>query len=724
MSQVDLKKTIKESRSEIEQYLKFLIDTQKKLESNLKKTEKDFKGSFDSQKSHLVSLLTSIVRDLESLVEKFNSDKNHIFKKDIDDFKKELSQILTNTKSDTEGSLTNIESIIAKLENDTSSLLRSQSKTILMDVSDVYKGEQDSIDFLSDTLTNSVDRLRASYENSVEQEIENLKSSTQLLYDNIIDGLDKFRNETSRITKIGEDKVEGTLEEAVQEIQSGFEGSSGSLRDVMRSIETKVQKVFADRTEEFTEILKNISNNFSNTIEEEKTNTYNIYEKGNEVLNAYKEKELESISLILEDAKTNFIKNMNINNEKLEKDTGTITENFKKSFQNSLNTASKSFESFYVTLNSWVDNIETTISSAKEELNKQKEKLVDQPIKNIQFLGEKMESQLSDYLSELQQTYQTDKEKIQTNFDSKLGKYQQDYTKHLDNLSNEMLNLIKGSINDQKSAFDNTKEDLNNHLGKILDDSEETFNKAYQGITGDFSQFTENQGQWQRSTSDDISRRLNEGKSRVVMDLESIVPQIVTLADSFRGNYQEVIKRAMTAMDSAVQLFKREDADESSKAHSIIDTQMRDIEKRINNRKQQSTDSINQLFTQLDSNQKDAVSKMKDDIRTKFTNSNTRYVDADERIGTQTQGILARHYETSNTFVEISQDKIQDLTKTSSLFQDKFTEIQVKVNEDLSLAVKNITTQVQNVTDKCDKIIESSNDYLRTLSSNPKQKIP
>jgi hypothetical protein len=177
-------------------------------------------------------------------------------------------------------------------------------------------------------------------------------------------------------------------------------------------------------------------------------------------------------------------------------------------------------------------------------------------------------------------------------------------------------------------------------------------------------------------------------------------------------------------MDSAIQLFKREDADESSKAHSIIDTQMRDIEKRINSRKQQSTDSINQLFIQLDTNQKDAVSKMKDDLRTKFTNSNARYIDADERIGTQTQGILERHYETSNTFVETSQDKIQDLTKTSSLFQDKFTEIQVKVNDDLSLAVRNITTHVQNVTDKCDKIIESSNDYIRTLSSNPKQKTP
>ena len=67
MSQVDLKKVVKERRSEIEQFLKYLVDAQKKLESNLEKTEKDFKNSFEHQKTNLASSITSTIRDLESI---------------------------------------------------------------------------------------------------------------------------------------------------------------------------------------------------------------------------------------------------------------------------------------------------------------------------------------------------------------------------------------------------------------------------------------------------------------------------------------------------------------------------------------------------------------------------------------------------------------------------------------------------------------------------------
>ncbi|OLS26182.1 MAG: hypothetical protein HeimC3_10520 [Candidatus Heimdallarchaeota archaeon LC_3] len=721
MSQVDIKTIIKENKSEIEEYVKMLINVQKKLESNLKKTEKDFKNSFDHQKANLGSTLTSIIRDLESLIEKFNSDKNVLFKKDLEDFKRELAKILSNTKADTESSLNNIESVLSTLESETTRLLKSQSKEIAKNVSDVYSSEIQSIDILSETLTNSVDRLRSTYEHSVEQEIENLKSSTNIMYEGIIEGLNRFRNETSRITKIGEDKVTGTLEEAVNEIQSGFEGSISSLKDVMRSIETNVQKVFTDSTEEFSNTTKNISKNFVSVINNEKGNTNDLLNITMEYLNNFKKKELDSVSGLFNKSKSNFIKSLEINEEKMEKDFKSISNFFQNDIYNSLDKTSNSFQNFYDGLESKIDSADNIFSIAKAELDSQKQKLIDEPIINIQSIAGKMEEKLQKYFLNIKETFDYDKEIAQNEFESKLVQYQQEYSDHIGKINKDLMKFLQDSVSKQQTSFENIGSELKTFLQKSLEESTEILNKAYQGVRGDFSQFTKNQEQWQTSTSDDIARRLKEGKSRISMDLESIVPQIVDLTDNFKGNQEEVIRRAMTAMDSAVQLFKREDADESANAHSVIDTHMRDIEKRINNRQGQSLDIVRESIEEIEVRQKDIISKLKDELRSRFTNINDRYINAEEKIGLQTQSIFEKHNEISDSYVVSSQEKIQDMTKTSTIFQDKFNQITDKVDEDLSLALRNISTQVQNVTEKCNKIIDSSNQYLVDLSKHPRQ---
>lgn len=721
MSQVDIKTIIKENKSEIEEYVKMLINVQKKLESNLKKTEKDFKNSFDHQKANLGSTLTSIIRDLESLIEKFNSDKNVLFKKDLEDFKRELAKILSNTKADTESSLNNIESVLSTLESETTRLLKSQSKEIAKNVSDVYSSEIQSIDILSETLTNSVDRLRSTYEHSVEQEIENLKSSTNIMYEGIIEGLNRFRNETSRITKIGEDKVTGTLEEAVNEIQSGFEGSISSLKDVMRSIETNVQKVFTDSTEEFSNTTKNISKNFVSVINNEKGNTNDLLNITMEYLNNFKKKELDSVSGLFNKSKSNFIKSLEINEEKMEKDFKSISNFFQNDIYNSLDKTSNSFQNFYDGLESKIDSADNIFSIAKAELDSQKQKLIDEPIINIQSIAGKMEERLQKYFLNIKETFDYDKEIAQNEFESKLVQYQQEYSDHIGKINKDLMKFLQDSVSKQQTSFENIGSELKTFLQKSLEESTEILNKAYQGVRGDFSQFTKNQEQWQTSTSDDIARRLKEGKSRISMDLESIVPQIVDLTDNFKGNQEEVIRRAMTAMDSAVQLFKREDADESANAHSVIDTHMRDIEKRINNRQGQSLDIVRESIEEIEVRQKDIISKLKDELRSRFTNINDRYINAEEKIGLQTQSIFEKHNEISDSYVVSSQEKIQDMTKTSTIFQDKFNQITDKVDEDLSLALRNISTQVQNVTEKCNKIIDSSNQYLVDLSKHPRQ---
>ena len=176
-------------------------------------------------------------------------------------------------------------------------------------------------------------------------------------------------------------------------------------------------------------------------------------------------------------------------------------------------------------------------------------------------------------------------------------------------------------------------------------------------------------------------------------------------------------------MDSAIQLFKREDADESAKAHSVIDIHMRDIEKRINSRQEQSLNTVNSSIEEIQVKEKDIISKLKDELRTRFTNINDRYINAEEKIGSQTRSIFEKHSDNSDLFILRSQDKIQDISKTSNVFQEKINQLQDTVDEDLSTALRNISTQIQNVTEKCNKVIDSSNKFMSELRQ-PRQKTP
>ena len=440
-----------------------------------------------------------------------------------------------------------------------------------------------------------------------------------------------------------------------------------------------------------------------------------------EYLNNFKKKELDSVSGLFNKSKSNFIKSLEINEEKMEKDFKSISNFFQNDIYNSLDKTSNSFQNFYDGLESKIDSADNIFSIAKAELDSQKQKLIDEPIINIQSIAGKMEEKLQKYFLNIKETFDYDKEIAQNEFESKLVQYQQEYSDHIGKINKDLMKFLQDSVSKQQTSFENIGSELKTFLQKSLEESTEILNKAYQGVRGDFSQFTKNQEQWQTSTSDDIARRLKEGKSRISMDLESIVPQIVDLTDNFKGNQEEVIRRAMTAMDSAVQLFKREDADESANAHSVIDTHMRDIEKRINNRQGQSLDIVRESIEEIEVRQKDIISKLKDELRSRFTNINDRYINAEEKIGLQTQSIFEKHNEISDSYVVSSQEKIQDMTKTSTIFQDKFNQITDKVDEDLSLALRNISTQVQNVTEKCNKIIDSSNQYLVDLSKHPRQ---
>ena len=234
-------------------------DLQSKLENSLNNSQKDFKQNLQKQKDDFVNELTAVIRDLNLILNKFSAEKNQALKKDVDIFQKELLSIVNAVKGEVQGSSATFDSSIQSLDAETTKLLSAQKTQFSKFLDEIYTAEFNSLDGLKESLTNSVDRLRSSYEGSVESEIETMKSSTEAMYQNFMDSLTKFRNETNRITKVGEDKVSGTLDEAVQEIESGFENSISSLKEIMQIVETNVSSVFKERKDESDKYLKDLS---------------------------------------------------------------------------------------------------------------------------------------------------------------------------------------------------------------------------------------------------------------------------------------------------------------------------------------------------------------------------------------------------------------------------------------------------------------------------------
>lgn len=712
----ELIRVVREGKTEIDSYLKTMLDLQTKLEGNLNTSQKDFKQNLQKQKDDFVTELTNIVKDLNQTISKFSAEKNQALKKDTENLKRELTTIINTVKGEVQSSSATFESSMQSLDTETAKLLTTQRTQLSKFLDEIYTAEFKSLDGLKDSLTNSVDSLRSSYENSVEQEIENMKASTEDMYQSFMDSLTKFRNETNRITKVGEDKVSGTLDEAVQEIESGFENSISSLREIMQIIETKVSTVFKERQEEYNKYLKTLTGDLSTNIDKDLADIKNIMATAEETVNNFTKEESENFLNILSQSRSSFIDSMEINEKKLDIDVKNLNDVFRKELYVSLDNTSKKFQTFYESLQSWVNDMSSTIEKAKTEIEKSKTKLVDEPLGEVQAVGGRMEERITSYVTKLQQDYSSEKKRIQAEFETKLAKYQQEYSKHLDELNTNVLDIVKSSLDGQQRSYNTHRGQLSQMLVKSGQDAKSTMDKAFQSIVGDFREFADNQKQWQDSTSQSISRRLTDGKSRVVMELEGIVPQIVTLADNFRSTQDSQFKKAITAMDSAIRIFKKEDQDLTGQAHSLIDNLMTDISNRISTRKEDSINNIKKALADVETAQKTITAKLHEDIRTKFSNVVGRFVELESKVGDNTSKVFTTYSDSSDTFIESAKTKGATLTQTSNQAQDRFAQIQVKLDESLSFTSRNIGLQVQNVTEKCKQIVDSSNKLLANLA--------
>ena len=712
----ELIRVVRESKTEIDSYLKTMNDLQSKLENSLNNSQKDFKQNLQKQKDDFVNELTAVIRDLNLILNKFSAEKNQALKKDVDIFQKELLSIVNAVKGEVQGSSATFDSSIQSLDAETTKLLSAQKTQFSKFLDEIYTAEFNSLDGLKESLTNSVDRLRSSYEGSVESEIETMKSSTEAMYQNFMDSLTKFRNETNRITKVGEDKVSGTLDEAVQEIESGFENSISSLKEIMQIVETNVSTVFKERKDESDKYLKNLTGDLSSNIAKDINDITTVLTSTAETITKFSKEELENFSNILTQSRSSFIDSLELNEKKLDVDVKVLTDVFRKELYVSLDSTSKKFQTFYESLQSWINDMSSIIKKGKDEIEKSKAKLVDEPLGEVQAVGGRMEERITSYVNKLQQEYLSEKNRIQTELETNLAKYQQEYTRHLEQLNTNVLDIVKASINGQQQSYTVYREQVSQTLVKTGQDTKNTLDNAFQDIVGVFREFADNQKQWQDSTVQSISKRLVDGKNRVVMELEGIVPQIVTLADNFRSTQDTQFKKALTTMDSAIRIFKNEDQNLTGEAHSLIDNLMTDISKRITARKDDSVASIKKALADIETAQKNITGKLREDIRTKFSNINDRFADLESKVGANTTKIFATHSDSSDGFVEATKTKSTTLTQASSQAQEKFAQIQVKLDENLSFTTRNIGIQVQNVTEKCKQIVDSANKLLMNLA--------
>ena len=376
----ELIRVVRESKTEIDSYLKTMNDLQSKLENSLNNSQKDFKQNLQKQKDDFVNELTAVIRDLNLILNKFSAEKNQALKNDVDIFQKELLSIVNAVKGEVQGSSATFDSSIQSLDAETTKLLSAQKTQFSKFLDEIYTAEFNSLDGLKESLTNSVDRLRSSYEGSVESEIETMKSSTEAMYQNFMDSLTKFSNEKHRITKVGEDKVSGTLDEAVQEIESGFENSISSLKEIMQIVETNVSTVFKERKDESDKYLKNLTGDLSSNIAKDINDITTVLTSTAETITKFSKEELENFSNILTQSRSSFIDSLELNEKKLDVDVKVLTDVFRKELYVSLDSTSKKFQTFYESLQSWINDMSSIIKKGKDEIEKSKAKLVDEPL--------------------------------------------------------------------------------------------------------------------------------------------------------------------------------------------------------------------------------------------------------------------------------------------------------------------------------------------------------
>ncbi|MFV2015668.1 MAG: hypothetical protein ACC656_09590, partial [Candidatus Heimdallarchaeota archaeon] len=426
----------------------------------MKSSQNEYIKNIDMIKKTFETTLLTVVKEYEALIGPMESKNNSVLKGDVDNIKVKLKEAVqgVNTTLQKQGKM---------FENNLDNLIKTSTDTLKQDlnkisshVEQVYGSEENAINVIRDSLINSVDRAKELYSNAVKQRIESVRSATTDMLDDVMSNLRKFREDASAVTQGGQNEIDALIREIIVEVESSYERSSASLRDIMGTIEENIKNIFTTKEDEFKTISANLTETAITHIKDNSEQLDDVKTKFEEKFTSFKAHETNEFKNILNDAKSSFINVVEITDNASSKEFQNTSDFFKNKLFNSINDVTKDFNLFYDQTISLYESLISQLVKSKETLESSKDKLVTGSINNIASIGEQMESSFHSMVDFLKSNFEKDKSNIQRDLETKLESYDKAFSSRLSSLESEILNSLSTSVVQQKDVLNKQESDI------------------------------------------------------------------------------------------------------------------------------------------------------------------------------------------------------------------------------------------------------------------------
>lgn len=715
----DLADDLRKSRAEIDSALKIITDQKTSFSSELQKQGGQFQARFDDVQKVYDAATAGVVREFENLIKPLQQKHGQALEKDIEALEKRLRELLKEAQALVQSQGKAFQGVVEKLIRDSLAELRKGTSQVVDHVGSVYDTEEQSIEVVSTSLTNSVDRAKDLYAQGVEQKIESVKSTTRDMMDDVLASLSSFRQETVRVTRGGQDQIEAVIQSIITNLESTFERSNASLEDTMRDIEGKLAEQHQAKLAKFAEVGKKLHEDLETKLDQHAGELSEGVTQGRSAVDEFRQEEQDKLAGMFDTFRESFSTSAELVDVTTKKEYMTAMAFYQNKLYQTVDGVGKNIQSLYDQSISAFDAAITKLTEARDVFEKNRDSIVQGTLQQVTAVGEEVERSLHEMVGFLQETHESEKKRVEQELDRKIQSFHDSHQQSLEGLTSTLLGVFDTFEQKQKQLATTEVGQVSEFTQACQQQVESSLKEDEQTTHTLFEAFSNDQNQWFDSSAGEVRRQLQEEEGEMIRKLESIAPALTDISEKFDADKKDHFERAISQMESAVQTFKGDIDSWAGDLNTIIAQEISSIHNRVQSRRQESSDALTTKVDEIQKNQEKLGKEFLDQTQTQFRTIDEKFAGAEQGLLSNLHGLSSQFSTQAEAFIQNQQAKQTGILQQNEQFKEASVRFKSLTTDEIAKLTRNIPFQLENVSEATKKLIEKINATIAQLTSPP-----
>lgn len=706
---------IKDSKAKIESENTQIQKRIHDFQAESKKALETFSTSLGQSKNAVLSEINSIIGNIDNLTKELDDYKKRTLESD----KAALNTRLDNLLGQISSSVQNLQKLIVDLstkqDEEVSSIYSQMAGKVNTGLSDIYAAQRDQISEFENAISSRLENIQRDIVSTVESESANQREMTEAIVSSFLTSLTDFQSKIRDLSDTKETNVDaifaGTVSESVGRLEMAKEDLLASIDGVMNDLEESL----AQQKSTNEQMKKYIQDVIVKTKSDIKAQIENLKLESIKDLKQLQEEQLAALSEIKETSSTNFQKALEINESFQANLFSGLDQEFKANLYNEIDNITLSFTKFQDSIINQIDALISRLTSTRDEMKGSLEGLLVSNLNKIGGIGNRLEEQLSEVLSQVSSKYAKSRESTFSNLTDTLEKrfslinssfkqYQETTNNRFEKISTD----LEVSLMD---FFDHTQRNISETVNKnsgTLDQLGNTVNESFKTLqTGQEKNI--------ETTLTDVRNTLRTKQSELITTISSISPASDEHVESHKEYIEERKAEVSRTSSAAFNELRKQITAIEQDGLSTIKRIVRDTHDSLDENVKSSEQSTMELIEGLEDKHKGSISK----FRVKSTQELNNNLEMLEEYRGTLEEKFTKFFDDQQhnleSFIEENRARREAVDDQRRDLDIKLEELNSSLDTATETLSMNINTNTENVSTSIKQILRDIDDVIKAM---------